>query len=285
MRRLKIEHTTTYHYSESVAFLPHRLILRPREGPDVRIENSILEMTPAHQIRWQRDVYNNSVGVISFLESATQLSIYSEVLIQSYEDAPLDFIVSEYAVNFPFRYRSEEQVDLMPYQLPVFPKDSDAIAQWVGYFWKPGWVLETYVLLDQLNKAISQELNYAMREAPGVQTPAKTLNTQSGSCRDFATLFIEACRYLGLAARFVSGYQQGPATEAGPGATHAWAEIYLPGAGWKGFDPTHGEVVGNQHIAVAVHRDPEAVPPVSGAFAGQLSQPPELKVEVRVSAS
>ena len=121
-----------------------------------------------------------------------------------------------------------------------------------------------------------------MREEPGVQSPAATLAQQRGSCRDVATLFIEACRYIGLAARFVSGYLQGSATNIGHGATHAWCEVYLPGAGWKGFDSTSGEVVGGHHIAVAVHRHPEAVPPVAGSFVGQLAHAPSMAVAVQV---
>jgi transglutaminase-like putative cysteine protease len=104
-----------------------------------------------------------------------------------------------------------------------------------------------------------------------------------GSCRDLATLFLESCRRLGIAARFVSGYQHGPATEAGGGATHAWAEVYLPGAGWKGFDPTHASVVGPDHIPVAVHRQPEAVPPVAGSFTGPQGETPVLTVDVQIA--
>jgi transglutaminase-like putative cysteine protease len=110
------------------------------------------------------------------------------------------------------------------------------------------------------------------------------LASNSGSCRDFAALFMEACRYLGLASRFVSGYLFAPSTEAGNASTHAWAEVYLPGAGWKGFDPTSGVVAGNKYIAVAVARHPEAVPPVAGSYLGPTGQQPTLNVAVQVSA-
>jgi transglutaminase-like putative cysteine protease len=122
-----------------------------------------------------------------------------------------------------------------------------------------------------------------MREEPGVQSPAETLATRSGSCRDYATLFIEACRYLGFAARFVSGYLHSPTTVRGEGSTHAWSEVYLPGAGWKGFDSTSGHVVGHDHIAAAVSRHPEAIPPVCGSFAASTPQNPLMKVSVQVS--
>jgi transglutaminase-like putative cysteine protease len=142
--------------------------------------------------------------------------------------------------------------------------------------------METFVLVDTMSRAIYDHFQYQMREAPGVQPPGETLAKQSGSCRDFATLLMEACRYLGMAARFVSGYLHCPATERGHGATHAWTEVYLPGTGWKGFDPTTAQVVGSDHIAVAVERHPEAAPPVAGSFFGNLTAPPVMEVDVQV---
>ena len=144
--------------------------------------------------------------------------------------------------------------------------------------------METFVLLDRMNREIAGRFLYQMREEPGVQPPALTLASNSGSCRDFAALFMEACRFLGLASRFVSGHLFAPATAAGNASTHAWAEVYPPGAGRIGFDPTSGEVAGNKHIAVAVARHPEAVPPVAGSYLGTPNQRPVLTVAVRVSA-
>lgn len=283
MRHLQIQHTTTYEYSGPVTLQPHKLLLRPREGHDIRIESSRLEIFPACQIRWQRDVYGNSAGIVNFTEFSNFLSIFSELIIQHYEDQPLDFLVADHAVNFPFHYDPNERVDLSPYLLSIFFEDHSLLGEWLRPFWNPGRVLETYVLLDSINKAIAQEFTYRMREEPGVRTPAETLVTKSGSCRDFATLFIEACRYLGLAARFVSGYLCSSNTLQEPGSTHAWSEVYLPGAGWKGFDSTSGQVTGNDHIAVAVHRHPQAVPPVCGTFTamGQISS--TMRVEVQVT--
>ena len=143
--------------------------------------------------------------------------------------------------------------------------------------------METLSLESKLNQAIHNQFRYQMREEAGVQSPQETLRLGSGSCRDYATLFIEACRHLGLASRFVSGYLHAPATEAGNASTHAWAEVYLPGMGWKGFDPTIGEVTGNRHIAVAVARNPETVPPVSGRFIGPAPMMPSMLVDVQVN--
>ncbi|WP_089934457.1 transglutaminase family protein [Candidatus Entotheonella palauensis] len=282
MRRLHIHHATTYTYSHVVDLLPHTVRVRPREGHDVRIESSRLETTPASMVQWHRDVYDNSVAMVTFLDPTTELSIHGEVIIQHYDEQPLNFLVAEPAVNFPFLYEPAERVDLLPYTIAAFPEDNMPLDKWLRHFWHPGEVVETYVLLDRINKAIAHNLAYMRREEPGVQSPATTLAHHSGSCRDFATLFMEACRYIGLASRFVSGYVYGAATEIGPGATHAWCEVFLPGTGWKGFDSTRGEVVGSQHIAVAVHRHPEAVPPVAGAFVGQLAHAPTMTVNVQV---
>jgi transglutaminase-like putative cysteine protease len=282
MRCLQVEHATIYQYGSAVSLLPHRLLLRPREGQEIRIESAELAIAPAHQLRWQRDVYDNAVAVASFSEPSRRLSIQSRVLLQHYQDRPLDFLVADHAVYFPFRYDPAESVDLGPYLGPVFAEDQPLLNTWLRPFWIPGQVVETYLLLEWINKAIATGFTYRQREEPGVQTPATTLAQRAGSCRDFATLFIEACRGLGLAARFVSGYLYSPGSGLYAGATHAWAEVYLPGAGWKGFDSTSGRIVGNDHIAVAVHRHPESVPPVAGAFVPATAASPVMQVAVRV---
>lgn len=283
MRRLQIEHETTYEYASIVTLLPHKLLLCPREGHDIRIESAHLTLSPAHHLQWQRDVYDNAVAWASFTEPGNRLSIVSRLLLQHYDDQPLNFLVADFAVFYPFQYEIAERVDLGPYLLPVFVADQPLLGAWLRRFWQPGQVMQTYVLLDTINKAIAGSLAYEQREQPGVQTPATTLQKNSGSCRDYATLFIEACRSLGLAARFVSGYLCSPPVTPGQGATHAWSEVYLPGAGWKGFDSTSGQVVGNDHIAVAVSRHPESVPPVSGSFLAATPQSPQMRVAVRVT--
>ena len=282
MQKLKVSHLTEYTYAGEVTLEPHRLLIRPREGHDIRITSSRLEISPACSTHWHRDVYNNSVATVSFKEPASLLSIYSEVMLEHYDDAPLDFLVADYAVNYPFEYKGREEADLSPYQQPNYPDDQAFLHDWL---WQSGLTqgpVETYVLLDRLNKWIAGNLAYRMREEPGVQTPSETLNGGSGSCRDYAALYMELCRQLGLACRFVSGYLHTPDTEAGHGHTHAWAEVYLPGPGWKGFDPTSGELTARQHIPVAVARHPEWIPPVSGSFIGS-TQIPTLTVNVQVS--
>jgi len=285
MRRINISHVTEYLFPTPVSLQPHRLLLRPRENHNVRIESSVLEISPAHTLQWKRDVLDNSVALVSFSQPSAQLRVSSSVVIQHYEENPFDFLVDDYAVMHPFQYAKEEQAELAPFEQSVYPstQDRDAVRAWLDglALLQP---MQTFALLDRMNREIAGRCVYQMREEPGVQSPALTLSNNSGSCRDFAALFMEGCRFLGLASRFVSGYLFAPATEAGNASTHAWAEAYLPGAGWKGFDPTSGEVTGNRHIAVAVARHPEAVPPVAGSFVGPVGEQPVLNVAVQVNA-
>lgn len=283
MQRLRIQHVTEYQFFNTVTLNQHQLLLRPREGHDVRIESSKLIISPAYNIKWYRDVFDNSVAVLDFLQSANRLRIVSEVVIQHYEASPLNFSVEAYALNYPFVYKESERIDLAAYQQPLFLNDQPAVMAWLREIGLHSRSMETLCLQEKLNQAIHSRFRYQMREEAGVQSPGQTLRMGSGSCRDYATLFIEACRCLGLASRFVSGYLHAPATEAGNASTHAWAEVYLPGKGWQGFDPTVGEITGNRHIAVAVARNPESIPPVSGSFIGPGPTLPVMLVNVQVN--
>jgi transglutaminase-like putative cysteine protease len=186
--------------------------------------------------------------------------------------------VDDYAANYPFAYAAEDRIVLAPYLLTVTRQASEQLAQWVAGLWRGGEPIQTYALLQRLCVHINQSLVYQAREQPGVQTPADTLTRGTGSCRDFANLFMSAARHLGLAARFVSGYLYAEPSAFNYGSTHAWVEVFLPGAGWKGFDPTIGKLVGTDHTAVAVARLPESVPPVAGSFVG----PPGASLDVGV---
>lgn len=278
MQRYKILHRTYYNFSAAVWLEPHILHLRPREGHELRIESSSLEITPPARLRWYRDVEDNSVAIATFDSPATQLVIESQVIIQQYNQAPLDFLVADYATDYPFAYTPEDKVVLSPYMNFAEQPARDGLAEWGRHIWQPDERVQTYALLQRLSVHIQQTLSYQLREEPGVQTAAETLSCGTGSCRDFAYLFMQAARRLGLAARFVSGYLHAPPSTVNFGATHAWAEVYLPGAGWKGFDPTIGELAGSNHIAVAVARLPESVPPIAGSFVG----PPGASLNVGV---
>lgn len=284
MKRVEIRHVTHYGFGSPVLLGLHTLLLRPREGHDLRIASSVLDLTPEAAITWRRDLYDNVLAVATFgAGPAGELIIASRLEVELYDEAPLDFLVEDHAVRFPFSYVPEERIALGPYLEPVYV-DHPAQEDWLAPYRIEHGGSETFVILDTMNHRIHAELGYQVREEEGVLAPAETLRLGQGSCRDMATLFVESCRRLGIAARFVSGYVHGPATEAGGAATHAWAEVYLPGAGWKGFDPTLAAVVGPDHIRVAVHRHPERVPPVAGTFIGPNGLRPSLTVDVQINA-
>ena len=280
MLRYRILHRTYYNFSASVRLGPHTLRLRPREGHELRIESATLTTTPPSSLRWHRDVEDNSVAIATFDLPTSQLSIESDVIVQQYNQAPLDFLVADYATDYPFAYGPDDEAVLLAYMTVATrtPSERALLSQWVGNLWQSGERIQTYALLRRLASHIQQTLSYRLREEPGVQTPAETLSRGTGSCRDSAFLFMEAARCLGFASRFVSGYLNAAPSTVNFGATHAWAEVFLPGAGWKGFDPSIGEIVGTDHIAVAVARLPESVPPVAGSFIGA----PESSLDVGV---
>ncbi len=213
--KIRIQHRTTYSYAEPVRLGPHRVMVRPREGHDLHIESSILTIRPAHTVHWMRDVNGNSIALVDFNERANEMMIYSELVLHHYDADPLDFRVEPYAVHYPFVYDPWTLPELTAFTHIVFPADAERVRQWLGQFWQPGKLVETVSLLKRLNRFISDTFTYRRRDEFGVQRPSVTLEKNSGSCRDFATLFIEACRSWGLAARFVSGYMLCEATEAG----------------------------------------------------------------------
>lgn len=280
MKRFKISHQTAYDYSSPVQLLPHTLRLRPREGHELRIESSTLDIFPKPSLLWQRDVEGNSVATATFKNRTDTLRINSEIIIQKYDLSPLDFLVSDYAVDFPFCYREDDRILLSPY-MAIDTSTNNRLKEWVDALWVPAERIQTFSLLQRINQHIFRNLTYRKREEEGVQQPEHTLECGSGSCRDFANLFMAAAQQLGLAARFVSGYVYSDCVPAQSGSTHAWAEVLIPGAGWKGFDPTFGTIVGADHISVAVARRPELVPPVAGDFFGRPGS--SMKVSVSVS--
>jgi transglutaminase-like putative cysteine protease len=165
-------------------------------------------------------------------------------------------------------YATDDFPVLQAYLLACSTPADETLMRWMASVWQPGEDMESYALLQRLNLAIHSLISYRRREEPGVQSPSETLISTSGSCRDLAFLFMEAAKHLGFAARFVSGYSCTSLASPNVGSTHAWAEVFLPGASWKGFDPTRGEIVGLNHVPVAVGRLPQIVPPIAGSFSG-----------------
>ena len=204
-------------------------------------------------------------------------------MVQHYADQPSPFQLAEHACPYPVHYDPIEQIDLIPYQVSVFPQDYADVGAWLQDILSAEAASNTVPLLNLINEKIAGSIDYTVRTEPGVQSPNTTLSLGKGTCRDVATLFIEACRYCGLASRFVSGYLVSNAAVEDLATTHAWSEVYIPGTGWWGYDSTSGQMVGGDHIAVAVHRHPEVIPPVSGRFLGPPGCTAKMDVEVHVN--
>ena len=281
MKRIRIIHRTEYHYNEPVSFGPHRVMMRPREGHDVHIVRGRLDVEPAATVRWLRDIYSNSIALLTFSQPSGKLSVAGEMDVDLHDDDPIECLVSPNARLFPFQYAPEEQVELIHYRLPSYPYEGPKLQQWLSDLYRPGQVVGTFELLEKLNTHIFQSFKYAHRDDPGVQLPCDTLIRASGSCRDFAVLMMEAARHWGFGARFVTGYIQ--MDEGQHGATHAWTEIYIPGAGWRGFDPTNNKLAGNEHISVAVAREQEKASPLSGTWEGPANAFHGMTVSVQVA--
>lgn len=289
MPRLAVRHVTTYAYGEPVGFGEHRLMVRPRDSHDLRLLDATLAIDPPpERIRWVHDVFGNSVALASFGETRSRsLRFESRLLLDLYQAALPDYPVADYAATHPFSYEAEEMPDLARSTERHYPDPEHKVDLWAKGFVRVDGPTHTYDLLTWMTRTIKTTFAYAAREEEGVQTPVETLERGSGSCRDLALLMMEAARSLGFAARFVSGYLYSPAVDGsgnvGGGATHAWCQVYLPGAGWVEFDPTNG-ITGNRDlIRVAVARDPSQAAPLKGSYIGPPGAFRELGVDVTVT--
>jgi transglutaminase-like putative cysteine protease len=273
MIMLNVRHTTVYRYRRPVRLGDHRLMLRPRDSHDLRLIRTSLNFSPAASVRWVHDVFGNSIAIASFTESAAELRIESRLQLETYVvERPRSEIAPE-AATYPFIYSSDDRIDLGHMLECHHPDPSGRLGAWARGFVRSNRT-DTLALLGDLNAGVKTSISYQARETEGTQTPIETLNRGWGSCRDLAVLLIEAARCLGFGARIVTGYLYNPTGDngdtaaIGSGTTHAWADIYLPGAGWIAYDPTHGTVGGGNLIRVAVTRDISQAVPVAGSFVG-----------------
>jgi len=283
-QRFTVRHVSTYSYSEPVGFGEHRMMFRPRSSHDLRLVATDLRITPTpSRLHWLHDVFDNSVAVASFDTEAAELRFDSRVTLEHTETPLPDYSLERYAAIWPFIYTDAEASDLVKARNRQYP-DRD-VDDWARSFLPPDGAMGTMALLRAMTQNIWGTFRYKRRQEKGVNHPAETLQSRSGSCRDFAVLMMEAARSLGLAARFVSGYIFVPDrdTTQGGGATHAWLQIYLPGAGWVDFDPTNS-IVGNRHlIRVAVAWDHHHALPLWGTWSGAADAFQSLEVEVSVT--
>jgi transglutaminase-like putative cysteine protease len=284
-RHLNVRHTTEYHYSEPVAFGRHRMMFRPRDSHTLRLLSTSLTITPKPiNIRWMYDVFGNSVSYAEFGDQrASSLRFESEISILHYEVNQPTALLMSTAEKYPFSYNAEEVPDVQPLMILNRPDEQGRLAHWAHHI-AEGSGGRTLAVLSNMMETIRREFQYQRRPKPGTQDPVQTLDSRTGSCRDFALLMIEALRTLGFAARFVSGYIYSPvrANHQGGGATHAWVQVYLPGCGWIEIDPTNG-IFGNRDlIRVAVARDHKQAAPLTGTFTGPRGSYASMSISVSV---
>src|SRR5882724_4566706 len=292
MTILTVRHRTTYRYASQVEFGEHRLMFRPRDSHDLRLLDTSLVISPRASVRWLHDVFGNSIAIARFEEMAAELSFVSSFRAKPYPLPLRELTLEPFAERYPFSYAVDEVADLGRTAERHYPDPDHQVDLWARRLVDNDPGRSTMGILLAMTPAIRNSFQYTRRAEMGTQDPVQTLAMRSGSCRDYALLMMEAARSLGFAARFVSGYLYDERligsfseTLVGGGETHAWVEIYLPGAGWVEFDPTNGLVGGSNLIRVAVARDPSQAIPVSGTFTGQSGAFLGMTVDVEVTAS
>ena len=284
--KLAIKHRTTYRYRSPVQLLPHRLMLRPREGRELQLLSHEVSITPSAILTWSRDVFGNDVATARFSEPTELLVIESNAVVEHGSSAWPVFDIDASAIFYPFRYSDADRVDLGQLAVQQYPDPNGHFEKWVMGF-VAATPTDTLSLLKDLNLGVHRQSNYRRREDEGTQLPSHTLAIGSGSCRDLAVQMIEAARVLGFGARLVSGYladMEGDLVgTSDAGATHAWAEIFLPGPGWIAFDPTNGTMGDAYLIPTTVVRDIAQAVPASGSFVGPSDAFERMDVDVDVS--
>ena len=284
----EIEHTTTYKYASPVTFGTHRAMFLPMPAARGRLLSWYVKTNLASRIRWVSDGLSNNVTEIEITEPGTELTLTFDLKgIHFGAKGIEEFALEVRAENVPVQYTPDEWADLEAFMRP-YTQDPDAsVARWTK-----GLIADkedrTPVIMQRMLDVFRDEFTYQARTAEGTQSPPETLRSRSGTCRDYAWLMIEALRRLGFAARFVSGYIYDAALDGGPvgitgaGATHAWVQVFLPGAGWRGYDPTNNINAGFDLIPVAVARHPGQAIPLAGSWFGKAEDYLGMSVAVEV---
>lgn len=290
--KLRIEHLTRHTYTGPVSFSGHSLYLRPIEGHLRRVHRFDVETIPPSQQSFVRDVEGNSLLKCNFgLTESEILEFLTVIDVEIDDDNPYYFLLESYALEYPFEYRGADVKALTPYILDPQQQNQSQVLDWYQQAVpSPSKHPDIIQFLMDINQAIRRDIRYIRRDEEGIQLPNDTLSLGSGSCRDMAVLFISVVRQLGLAARFVSGYLYDPPAENGAeytfnravGSMHAWAEVYLPGAGWKGFDPTNGILANSFFIPTAVSHSPEVIDPIQGHYFSKDATDSDIEIQLHI---
>ena len=267
---IKIEHETTYHYDEKVSLSPHVFRLFPRIPGRSELKSYHLSVEPPGYLRWVRDAADNDIACYHIFENLSELRVRVECEITTLHKNPFDFVLTDGADVVPPRLTNAEASALKVYQEIASPESKGALSDFLNEknIQPEGPALD---LLLALNRCVCESFDYSRREEAGTQSPLETLEAGGGSCRDLAWLFVEAIRGIGFAARMASGYlvtsgQSEIGGDGDAGALHAWAEVFLPGAGWVGFDPTNAVLVDDSYVPTAVGLTPSDTLPVEGSY-------------------
>ena len=271
--KVSLNHQTHYKFDREISLSPHIIRLRPASHTRIPIEAYSLNISPKnHFINWQQDPFGNHIARIVFKEKTDHLSIEVDLIANMTVINPFDFFIEESARLYPFKYDSQLYDELLPYF--KLSKEGPLFDEWL----KSTSMSETHTIdyLSLLNKKVKEAINYVIRLEPGVQSPEETLQLKRGACRDMAWLLLQTLRYNGIAARFVSGYlvqlkssgylsEELNSLQNDLTDLHAWVEVYLPGAGWVGLDPTAGFFASEGHVPLCCTPDPISAAPVVGS--------------------
>jgi len=280
--QLEILHHTSYTYDRPVQLQSHLVYMRPRASPGLDVHRFSLTTAPVAAVQWMRDDFDNLCASLQFSLETWGLEINSSCLVSTNDVAPLNFVVRDTAFAFPFAYEPLHRFNLASYLTLPDPVTQRRLSDWLDT-WFAHPPTGTVAWLFALNQLVNRSFSYQRRDEPGINPPIVTLNTGSGSCRDLAVFLIQCLRLRGLAARFVSGYWFDPVDfSAGDTAMHAWVEVFLPGAGWKGIDPTHGIFCHETYIPVAHAAVAESVNPIQGSFFGAVPANATLAAQIQI---
>ncbi len=276
--KIAIRYQTQYLYSEPVSFSLHYFRLFPKTGRHLTIHRLAFQTNADADVHYRHDLFDNEIASVFYTGKSALMAASLQIDLDVEERNPFGFILSKHAVDFPFQYTPREADVLAPYLPSSGPL---ALPFWTA----PTSPQDTVETLVSLNDALHKNIAYERREEGAAHSAAETLRLGRGSCRDYTVLLAEVARGLGVAARLASGYlcEFEGGRKVAEGALHAWTELYLPGAGWIGFDPTNGYLCNHYHLTAAVGLTPDDISPIAGTFAPPLPSPPTMTASLQIN--